>query len=303
MISVYFIKENAEEIFGAGKRGRDLVKQILAFSRQSEHKLIPTRIQHVLKEVIKLTRSAIPAYIEINQDIQQDCDMVLADPSQIHQIGMNIVTNAYHAMEDTGGKISIKLKQTVIEAPESLGINLSAGAYAVLSISDTGHGMSEELIGKIFDPYFTTKEQGKGTGLGLAVVYGIVKEHGGGIKVYSEIGKGSTFDIFLPLMKKLNDTESILETEEYQGGNERILLVDDEEVVAKLEKQILERMGYKVTSRLHSAEAIEAFRNSPSSFDLVLTDMSMPNIPGDALASKIKSKKSDIPIIICTGFS
>ncbi len=296
-------RENAEEIYKAGIRGSDLVKQILAFSRQSEHKKMPTRIQNVLKEVIKLSRSTIPTYIEIKKDIQQDCGMVLADPSQIHQIGMNIITNAYHAVEDTGGTISIKLKQNVTEAAESPEILLSPNSYAVLSISDTGHGISEELIDKIFDPYFTTKEQGKGTGLGLAVVYGIVKDHGGDIKVHSEIGRGTTLEIYFPLMEKFNSTESTSEIGNYQGGSERILLVDDEEPVAKLEKQMLERLGYKVTSRLHSVEALEAFRTRPLSFDLVITDMSMPNIPGDDLARKIKSIRSNVPIIVCTGFS
>ncbi|WP_163354635.1 PAS domain-containing hybrid sensor histidine kinase/response regulator [Desulfobacter hydrogenophilus] len=296
-------RENVKEIFKAGKRGSDLVKQILAFSRESEHKMMPTRIQNILKEVIKLSRSTIPTYIEIEQDIQQNCGMVMADPSQIHQIGMNIITNAYHAVEDTGGKIFIKLNQTVLDTNKLLQTDLKQGDYAVLSISDTGHGMSKELSGKIFDPYFTTKKQDKGTGLGLAVVYGIVKAHGGDIKVHSEIGKGSTFDIYFPVMEKTDRTESFIEVEAYHGGNERILLVDDEESIAKLEKRMLERMGYKVTSRLHSGEALEKFKSSPSLFDLVITDMSMPNIPGDELARKIKSIRSDVPIIICTGFS
>ena len=297
------VRENAEEIFKAGKRGSDLVKQILAFSRQSEHKMMPTRIQDVLKEVIKLSRSTIPTYIEIEQDIQQDCGMVLADPSQIHQIGMNIITNAYHALEDDGGTISVTLRQKVIEQQESVDLNIALGAYAVLTIKDTGIGIPEDLIGKVFDPYFTTKEQEKGTGLGLAVVYGIVKEHGGDIKVYSEIGKGSTFDIYFPLMKKSIDSESIPEPEKYQGGSERILLVDDEKTIAKLEKQMLERLGYDVTSRISGFDALAAFKANPSSYDLVVTDMSMPNIPGDKLAQEIKTIRSDVPIIICTGFS
>ena len=296
-------RENVEEIFKAGKRGSDLVKQILAFSRQTEHKMMPTRIQNVLKEVIKLSRSTIPTYIEIKQDIQQDCGMVMADPSQIHQIGMNIITNAYHAVEETGGIISVQLKQMFLWDTEMIEINISPGDYAVLSISDSGHGISEEHIGKIFDPYFTTKPQEKGTGLGLAVVYGIVKAHGGDIRVFSEIGKGSTFDIYLPLMKKTNGTDSVPEDEACRGGNERILLVDDEESIAKLEKQILERMGYTVSSHFHSVEALAAFKASPSSFDLVITDMNMPHMPGDKLANKIKSIRSDIAIILCTGFS
>lgn len=295
--------ENVQEILKAGMRGSDLVKQILAFSRQSEHKIIPTRIQNVFKEVIKLSRAIIPTNIEIYQDIQQDCGMVMADPSQIHQIGMNIVTNAFHAIGDTGGKISVKLRQTVLETLEPSDITLSPGIYAVLSVSDTGHGISEDLIGKIFDPYFTTKEQGKGTGLGLAVVYGIVKEHKGKIKVYSETGKGTTFDIYLPLMEKFDGTEALMKTEGCQGGNERILLVDDEESVARLEAQMLTRLGYNVTFHVSSYKALGAFQNNPDAFDLIITDMTMPEMTGDQLAIEILLIKPDIPIIICTGFS
>jgi len=298
--SVY---ENAQEILKAGKRGSDLVKQILSFSRQSEHKLMPIRVQQILKEVIKLARATIPAFIEIRQSIQPDCGLIMADPTQIHQVAMNIITNAYHAIQDTGGKISIKLNQMMLEEEESTNINLGPGNYAILSVSDTGHGMPKELVEKIFDPYFTTKEQGKGTGLGLAVVYGIIKEHKGGIKVHSEIGKGSAFDIYLPLIEKTRDAEPIPSVEDCQGGDEHILLVDDEQSIARLEKQMLERMGYKVTFRLHSVEALEAFRAGPHSFDLVVTDMSMPNMPGDELAGKIKIIRPDVPIIICTGFS
>jgi len=296
-------RESAEEIFRAGKRGGDLVKQILTFSRQSEHKMIPTRIQNVLKEVINLSRASIPSFIEINQDIQRDCGMVMIDPSQIHQVCMNIITNAYHAVEDTGGKISIMLRQTALKDVESVDLNLSPGTYAVLSISDTGHGMSEELISKIFNPYFTTKEQGKGTGLGLAVVYGIVQEHNGDIKVNSEIGKGATFAVYLPLIEKAHGIESIDAAEDYQGGNERILLVDDEEPIANLEKQMLERMGYKVTSRFHSLDAFAAFKANPYSFDLVITDMAMPSMTGAQLSEEILALRANIPILICTGFS
>ncbi len=295
--------ENVQEIFKAGKRGSDLVKQILTFSRQSEHKMIPTRIQSVLKEVIKLSRATIPSNIEICQDIQQDCGMVMADPSQIHQIGMNIITNAFHAIGNKGGKISVRLRQAVLGTPKPLDTNLRPGLYAVLSISDTGHGMSEELVGKIFDPYFTTKEQGKGTGLGLAVVYGIVKEHKGKIKVYSETGKGTTFDIYLPLMEKIDRTESLTETEGRQGGKERILLVDDEESIARLEAQILTRLGYDVTFHATSQKALDTFRDDPDGFDLIITDMTMPEMTGDQLAMEISSIKPDMPIIICTGFS
>ena len=202
-------RQNAEEILKAGKRGRDLVKQILTFSRQSEHKLIPTHIQLVIKEMLKLIRSTIPSYVEIHQNIQPDCGMVMADPTQIHQVAMNIVMNAYHAVEERGGTISVSLKEFVCKAQDSSGIDLEPGQYAVLSISDNGHGMSSDLMDKIFEPYFTTKEKGKGTGLGLAVAYGIIREHKGTIKVDSELGEGTTFKVYLPLMKKTESAKPI----------------------------------------------------------------------------------------------
>lgn len=214
-----------------------------------------------------------------------------------------LTTNAYHAVEDSGGQISIKLKQRELEGPDVPGIDLSQGTYAVLSVSDTGSGMSEDLIGKIFDPYFTTKEQGKGTGLGLALVYGIVKEFGGDIKVYSEIGKGSTFEIYLPLMAKSNGPESTPEAENYLGGNERVLLIDDEKAVVKLEKQMLERLGYQVTAETSSSEVLNIFSSNPEAFDLVISDMAMPNMTGDQLARELLAVRPDIPIVICTGFS
>ena len=296
-------RENTEEILRAGMRGSDLVKQILAFSRQSEHQMVPTRIQNILREVLKLSRATIPAYIEIQQDIQNDCGMVRADATQIHQVAMNIITNAFHAMEDRGGKLTVRLCETEIKALEERYANLSPGIYAHISISDTGHGMPSDLIKKIFDPYFTTKEQGKGTGLGLAVVHGIVKEHNGDIKVVSEIGEGSIFNVYLPLMEKPDQLHISKITKKLEKGHERILLVDDEEPIAKLEKQILERLGYKVTILFNGLEALELFKAKPQAFDLIISDMSMPNISGDELSAKMKSIRSDIPVILCTGFS
>ncbi|WP_020588016.1 transporter substrate-binding domain-containing protein [Desulfobacter curvatus] len=297
------LRENVEEILKAGKRGSELVKQILAFSRQSEHKMIPTRIQNILKEVLKLSRSSIPAYIDIEQDIQQDCGMVMADPTQIHQVGMNIITNAYHAVSEKGGRVSVALKQVTIGSSSPEGIEINAGTYALLSISDNGHGMPQELINKIFEPYFTTKEQGKGTGLGLSVVYGIVEDHKGTIKVDSEIGKGTTFKVYLPLMKQSGSVELTDRSEELIGGKEHILLVDDEMPILKLGSQMLKRMGYQVTPHQSSVEALEAFKTDHRSFDLVISDMAMPGMAGDELAVELKSVRPDIPIIICTGFS
>ena len=296
-------KKSAEYILKAGKRGKDLVKQILAFSRHSEYKKLPTSVQHILKEVLMLSRSAIPSYIEIKQDIQKNCCMVMGNPTQIHQVVMNIITNAYHAIEPLHGVISVQLKETEFEASNHPEINLDTGKYVVLSISDTGHGMSDDLIHKIFDPYFTTKEKGKGTGLGLSVVYGIVKEHGGAIKVTSNVGKGSTFSIYLPLMKKSIDTENIETPEMPTKGKEKILLVDDDESIVKFEKQMLERLGYKVTSFINSVEAFNLFMSKPNEFDIVISDMNMPGLTGNELSKKIKDIRQDIPVIICTGFS
>lgn len=295
--------EFVQEILRAGKRGSDLVKQILAFSRQSEHKLIPVSVQQVIKEILRLTRATIPSYIEIQDDIPSDCGLIMADPTQLHQVAMNIITNAYHAVESEGGKISVELKEVEQNSDELPGSLLESGRYAVLSISDNGHGMSTDLMEKIYEPYFTTKEEGKGTGLGLAVAYGIIKKHKGDIRVYSEVGKGTTFTIYLPLMEKPADTEPIDEIKDSFSGNERILLVDDEEPIAMLQKQLLERLGYKVAARISSLEAINAFKANPDGYDLIITDMSMPNMTGEQLAKEMMAIRPDIPIIICTGFS
>ena len=295
--------ENAQEIFTAGNRGAELVKQILTFSRQSDHQLTPVRIQQVLKEVSKLIRTTIPANIEMTWDIQQDCGLVMADSTQLHQIAMNLITNAYHAVEKNNGKINIILKEKALEISTVEKTSLATGNYATLTISDTGHGIAPGILDKIFEPYFTTKELGKGTGLGLAVVHGIIKEYGGAIEVISDPVEGTTFEVYIPIMKKKTDRVEIKETIAIPSGTERILVVDDEVSIAKLEGQMLERLGYKVTTYTSSLEALSFFETSPNKFDLVITDMAMPNFTGEALAEKIFSIRQDIPIIICTGFS
>ena len=295
--------ENVQEIFNAGTRAGALVNQILAFSRQSEHKMTPVRVQNVLKEVLKLSRSTIPTNIEIQQNIQQTCGLVMADTTQIHQVAMNLITNAYHAVEDKNGAIDIELKGIIIEENDLSDEELLPGKYVRLSVSDSGIGMAQSTINKIFEPYFTTKGKGKGTGLGLAVVYGIVKEHKGNIKVYSEIGKGTTFSIYLPLMEKTTEAVSTEQASELKTGTERILLVDDEVSVAKLEGQMLSRLGYQVTIKISSSDALNTFKANPDSFELVISDMTMPNMTGDQLAKELLLLKADIPIIICTGFS
>lgn len=295
--------ENAKEIIRAGKRGGELVTQILAFSRQTEQKMIPVRVQQILREVLKLSRSTIPSNIEIVQDLQENCGLVLADPTQLHQVSMNLLTNAYHAVEPTAGKIFVLLKETFIESDKPAAGGLEKGRYVVLTVSDTGCGMEPSVIDKIFEPYFTTKDQGKGTGLGLAMVYGIVKDHNGDIQVHSEIGKQTTFNVYLPVMEQSTEKVSGETAEGYTAGNEQILLVDDEMPIVRLQSQILNRLGYGVTARTSSVEALEAFKANPSAFDLVLTDMTMPNMTGDQLAIELISIRPDIPVIIFTGFS
>jgi len=296
-------QENITEVLHAALRAKDLVKQILAFSRKSHQELKPVRLQSILKEVLKLLKSSIPATIDIQTDINSECGLVVADPTQMSQVIMNLATNAYHAMQESGGQLHVSLKQTVIESTQSGELKLLPGNYALLKITDTGTGIKQEIMDKIFDPYFTTKEIGKGTGLGLSVVLGIVKVCHGNIHVYSELGKGTEVHVYLPIMKKLSEIDRSDPSEPIQGGTERILLVDDEEIIVKMEKQILERMGYHVTARIGSVEAFEAFKANPGKFDLIVSDMTMPNMTGVQLANKIKTIRTDIPFIICTGYS
>lgn len=295
--------ENVKEIYKAAERARDLVKQILSFSRQSDLKKIPVRIQQILKEAIKLSRASIPVNIEIDSDIQGDCGMVMANPTQLHQIATNLITNAYHAVVDAGGSISIRLSETECSRDDMASGMVEPGKYATLVVSDTGTGIEPSVMARIFEPYFTTKGQGKGTGLGLSMVYGIVKEHGGDIRVDSDAGKGARFTVYLPLIKE--DAEAAIPdvAAAYETGTETILLVDDEAEIVRLEKQMLERLGYRITNRTSSVDALAAFRANPEAFDLVITDMTMPNMTGDQLAKKLISIRPDVPIIICTGFS
>jgi PAS domain S-box-containing protein len=295
--------ESLREIIAAAKRGSELVRQILTFSRQTEHKKIPVRVQQVLKEVLRLTRATIPADIHISQEIQADCPLVMADPTQLHQIAMNLITNAYHAVEHNRGTIDVSLKEVELGAGELAHDLVAPGRYVVLSVSDTGCGIDPANMQKIFEPYFTTKEKGKGTGLGLSVVYGIVREHKGDIKVANEPGKGTTFRVFLPLMERLAEDTPAEAGEALPTGSEKILLVDDEEAVMRMERQILQRLGYRVDAYISSVAALEAFRADPGAFDMLLTDMAMPNLTGDLLAKAVREIRPDLPVVICTGFS
>jgi PAS domain S-box-containing protein len=299
--------ENIEQIHKSAQRCGDLVKQILSFSRQSKPQKLHISIQTILKEVLKLARAAIPMNIEIKNHINTDCGMVSADPTQIHQIAMNLITNAYHAVENTGGTIDIALKEVDFEKEEmtlhAIPGDILAGKYVCFTVSDTGTGIDQTLIDKIFDPYFTTKELGKGTGLGLSVVHGIVKEHGGDIRVYSEVEKGTTFHVYLPLLEDAMDSKTATASKKHPTGRERILLVDDEAPIAKMLQVILKKLGYQVTVLTSSTEALEVFRSNPSNFDLVISDKGMPNMTGEQLAGELISIRPGIPIILCTGFS
>jgi len=294
---------NVQQILKAGERGSGLVQQILAFSRKSEHKMMPVRVQRIIKEVLKLSRSTIPSNIEMSQFIQGECGFVMADTTQLHQVAMNLITNAYHAVEQGGGKISISLKEIAFSHENPAHLSLKSGRYVMLSVSDTGHGIDPSVMDKIFDPYFTTKDRKKGTGLGLAVVFGIVKEHGGEIRAYSELGKGATFNVYLPLLEESLQTVSGVEAQVAPGGTERILLVDDDDIILRVEKMMLKRLGYQVESRNSSIGALGTFGANPESFDLVITDMAMPKMTGDQFVEQLLSIRPDIPIILLTGFS
>jgi len=299
--SAYSQKLN--NVLQAGHRAKDLVHQILAFSRQAEVEKMPLRPQPIIKEALKMLRSSIPTTIEIQENISQACGNIYADPTQLHQIIMNLCTNAFHAMEAKGGVLGVDLK-----IADSVPLELKSGtdeineSFIEFSCSDTGQGIGPDTIDKIFDPFFTTKEKGKGTGMGLAITYSIVKESGGVITVDSQLGKGTAFHIYLPQIKEETAPAS-LEDPIVLGGRERILFVDDEELLANMGKEMLERLGYHVTVKQISFEAMETFQNQPDKFDLVITDQTMPGMTGFDLAKRMIKIRPDIPIILCTGYS
>ncbi|MBF0550938.1 MAG: CHASE domain-containing protein [Deltaproteobacteria bacterium] len=297
------IREYLEEILKSAKRARDLVKQILTVSRQSEQEMIPFEITPVIEESTRLIRASLPANIIIKQKISDQQPVILGDPTQIHQVLINLCTNAAHAMQESGGVLEIRLNEFSLDIDSAARyINLQPGPYLKLSVSDTGHGMESKIIDRIFDPFFTTKEIGKGTGMGLAIVHGIVMRHGGAINVYSEPGQGATFNILLPILKDqaefCHDDDAVAPT-----GMENILLVDDEPELVDVGQKILGQLGYHVTAMTNGLTALEAFREHPDQFDLLITDMAMPNITGDKLAGEIMTIRPDFPIILCTGFS
>jgi PAS domain S-box-containing protein len=294
---------NLEEVRKACIRARDLVRQILAFSRMSTKELKPLRLSPIIKESLKLLRSSIPTTIEIRRNISSKSDTINADPTEINQILLNLCTNAAHAMREKGGILEVSLEDAEIdEEAVTLHHGLTPGRYIRLTVSDTGNGIEPGIMERIFDPYFTTKEVGEGTGMGLAVAQGIIKNHGGALSVKSKPGEGATFYVFLPITEI--ESEGELETiESLPKGNERILFVDDEKAMVDAVQPMLEHLGYKVTARTSSIEALEAFSNKQNAFDLVITDMTMPNMAGIDLTKELLKIRPDIPIILCTGYS
>jgi PAS domain S-box-containing protein len=296
------IYHDLEQVLQAGNRARALVQQILTFSRKSKSEILPLQIQPIVKEVLKLIRSTLPTTIEIRQEIDENCGPVNADATEIHQIIMNLSTNAFHAMEKSGGTLRVILKEIVLGKGEADKLNLKPGRYARLDVQDTGTGIREDIITHIFEPYFTTKPQGKGTGLGLAVVYGILENYGGKIICSSSPGVGTLFSVFIPAQEIASANKDAVKTV-LPTGNEKILFIDDEESIARLGKKTLTSLGYSVFAMTNSLQALEKFRTSPYHFDLVITDQTMPHMPGSELAREMIKIRPDIPVIICTGYS
>ncbi|MBW2427382.1 MAG: cache domain-containing protein, partial [Deltaproteobacteria bacterium] len=296
------VRENLKQVLKAGGRAKELVRQILTYSRQREREMQPVKINLIVSESLKLLRASLPSTIQINNSLKSNLT-VMSDPTNMHQVIMNLCTNAGHAMQENGGLLEVGLSDVDIDADFAKHHpGLNPGKFVRLTVSDTGHGMSPEVRERIFDPFFTTKKKEKGTGMGLSVVHGIVKSHGGTLTVDSIPGQGSVFKAFFPAIESewvpQNEPADLMVT-----GTEHILFVDDEAFQADIAKQMLSRLGYRLTVRTSSVKALELFRNTPDEFDLVVTDMTMPHMPGDTLARELISIRQDIPIIVCTGYS
>ena len=287
----------------AGRRAKDLVRQILAFSRQTERARTSIYLHLLVEEALALLRAALPSTITIRPVIDRNAGAVLADPTQMQQVLINLCTNAAHAMRETGGVLEVRLEpiELALDAP-TISPDLKAGAYARLTVQDTGHGMAPTILERIFEPFFTTKGMGEGTGMGLAVAHGIIAHHEGAITVESIPGQGSTFAVYLPRSDSPG-TAALLTEEPVVGGKERILFVDDETALVHVGRATLHRLGYQVVVCTSSSEALETFRAAPYSFDLVITDRTMPSLTGEALVRELHHLRPDIPIILCTGFS
>ncbi|MEI7880030.1 MAG: ATP-binding protein [bacterium] len=297
------ILNNLDEVLKASNRAKELVKQILTFSRQTEHEVKPIRIIPLVKEVSQLLRGSILPSIELLLNLQTERDIVKADPTQMHQVIMNLCTNAIHAMKDKGGTLEISIKQLSVDSRTHGPLaRLRFGTYVEIAVRDSGHGMDRTVMERIFEPFFTTKRSGEGTGMGLAVVHGIVASLQGTITVESEIGKGTTFHVVLPLLEQASDQADTKATE-IPRGSERILFVDDELGITTMASQMLTSLGYKVVTSMRPYDALTLFREDPSRFDLIITDQIMPGLNGMDLIHEIHAIRPNIPSLICTGFS
>ncbi|MBF0353268.1 MAG: response regulator [SAR324 cluster bacterium] len=297
------VRENLGEIVTAGHRAEKLIQQILTFSRQAEQEKIPLHLVPLVKESLKFLRASLPTTIHIVSDINPDQKQnILADPTQMHQILLNLCTNASYAMKDEGGTLKVMLDAVFLTLEEALPLNLVEGHYVRLRVQDTGTGIEPDILDRIFEPYFTTKPVGEGTGMGLAVVHGIIQAHKGAITVTSTGNEGTLFTILLPVFESEDIETYIQKIEPVSGQNQHILLVDDEELVLQMEKEQLERLGYQVTAFTDPLTAYDAFLMAPFAFDLLLTDQTMPSLTGKALAGKILGKRPDLPVILVSGY-
>ncbi len=297
------VHQNIEQVLKAAERAKELVQQILAFSRKAAQEKKPIALAPIVKEVIRFMRASLPTTIEITTKIEEVADVILADSTQMHQVLINLCTNAGYAMKETGGVLEIGLEEVMINADDRLhGQPIRHGHYLVLTVRDTGQGIPQKNIERIFEPYFTTKEKGAGTGLGLAVVHGIVKDHGGEIRVYSEVGKGTIFSIYLPLMEKQTKSDKEVDEVVLRGKGETILFIDDEKMVVELSREMLEGLGYRVVTETDPLKAIETFKEGRDTFDLVITDKTMPHLTGFDVVREIRMIRTDIPVVLCSGF-
>lgn len=296
------LSENLQEIYAAGIRAKELVQQILTFARQTDDELKPFQMNIIVKEALKLIRSLLPTTIQIEQNIESS-SMIMGNPTQLHQVLMNLCTNAADAMEPNGGILNVSLKDIMVDASRKAPVlDMKPGPYVQLTVADTGTGIPPDMLSSIFDPYFTTKDVGKGTGMGLAIVHGIVESNGGKIVVESTPNKGTAVTAYLPVTMQ-HETLSDGELDVMPRGDERILFVDDENAILNMSRMLLGRLGYRVSTRTCGLEALELFRQNPEKFDLIITDLTMPNMTGIKLAEKILDIRPDMPIVLCTGYN
>jgi PAS domain S-box-containing protein len=298
-------QKDLAQVYKGGERAKELVMQILAFSRQKGQQAAPIQIGPIIKEVLKFLKSTLPSSITIRQEVMPDAGHILADPTQIHQVLMNLCTNAAHAMDQTGGALTVKLSGiTLDQYAAETDPDLSPGKYLKLTVGDTGHGIAPDILPKIFDPYFTTKKRGQGTGLGLATVHGIIKSCNGSIAVSSTPGQGTIFHLYFPVIDTPAESAPEKPVPPSAAKSDTcILFVDDEPAIADLGRQLLAHLGYTADTRTDPIEALALVTSSPDRFALVITDLTMPGMKGDQLASELMKIRPDLPVILCSGFS